>query len=63
MSLTENGDQVFLPGGGGVQQNSKFEIWPLHYKAKHILNRLLSCFCNDTIYSKSITKNLKNPFF
>ena len=29
MSLTENSDQVFLPGG--VQQNSKFEIWPLHY--------------------------------
>ena len=29
MSLTENSDQVFLPGG--VHQNSKFEIWPLHY--------------------------------
>ena len=29
MPLTKNSGQVFLPGG--VQQNSKFEIWPLHY--------------------------------
>ena len=26
-------------------------------KANHILNRLFSCSCSDTIYSKSIKKN------
>ena len=32
-------------------------------KAKHILNRLFSCSCGDTIYSKSIKKNRKKvPF-
>ena len=31
MSLTKKQLQTILPGrgGGGVQQNSKFEIWPL----------------------------------
>ena len=28
-------------------------------KAKHILNRLFSCSCSDTIYSKSIKENRK----
>ena len=32
-------------------------------KAKHILNRLFSCSCSDTIYSKSIKKNKKVPHF
>ena len=32
-------------------------------KAKHILNRLFSCSCSDTIYSKSIKKNRKSPIF
>ena len=33
-------------------------------KAKNVLNRLFSCSCSDTIYSKSIKKNRKkNPFF
>ena len=32
-------------------------------KAKHILNRSVSCSCSDTIYSKSIKKNRKKvPF-
>ena len=32
-------------------------------KAKHILNRHLSCSCSDTIYSKSIKKSPKKvPF-
>ena len=32
-------------------------------KAKHILNRLFSCYCSDTIYSKSIKKNRKKSHF
>ena len=28
-------------------------------KAKHILNRHLSCFCSDTLYSKSLKKDKK----
>ena len=32
-------------------------------KAKHMLNRHFSCFCSDTIYSKSIKKNRKSPIF
>ena len=31
MSLTENSNQLF--SSWGVQQNSKFEIWPLDQKA------------------------------
>ena len=32
-------------------------------KAKHILNRHFSCFCSDTIYSKSLKKSKKKvPF-
>ena len=32
-------------------------------KAKHIPNRLFSCSCSDTIYSKSIKKNRKMSHF
>ena len=33
MSLTESSCQVLHPvGGGGVQQNLQFEIWPLDRK-------------------------------
>ena len=32
-------------------------------KAKHILKRHFSCSCSDTIHSKSIKKNRKNPIF
>ena len=32
-------------------------------KAKQILNRHFSCFCSDTIYSKSIKKNRKKSHF
>ena len=31
--------------------------------AKHILNRLFSCSCSDTIYSKRIKKNRKKSHF
>ena len=34
MSLTENSDQVFLPGGCNRTQNLRF--WPLHYYEKKI---------------------------
>ena len=32
-------------------------------KATHILNRLVSCSCSDTIYSKCIKKNRKKSHF
>ena len=32
-------------------------------KAKHILNRHLTCFKSDTIYGKSIKKNRKKSHF
>ena len=32
-------------------------------KANHILNRLFSCSCRDTIYSKSIKNNQKKSQF
>ena len=32
-------------------------------KANHILNRLFSCSCSETIYSKSIKKNRKKSHF
>ena len=43
MPQTENSGQVFLPGG--VQHNSKFEIWPLHYflHGQFLLISLFSC--------------------
>ena len=38
------------------------ELNKLHFlttnKAKHILNRHFSCSCSDTIYSKTINKNI-----
>ena len=32
-------------------------------KAKHILNRVFSCTCSDTIYSKNLKKNRKKAHF
>ena len=32
-------------------------------KAKHILNRLFSCSCSDSIYGKSIKVNRESPIF
>ena len=32
-------------------------------KSNHILKRLFSCSCSDTIISKSIKKNRKSPIF
>ena len=40
-----------------VRQNDFYVLLAIN-KAKHILNRLFSCLCSDTIYSKSIKKNL-----
>ena len=35
MSLTENSNQLFLPGGAINLQNSPYiSVWPLHYKPK-----------------------------
>ena len=43
----------------------RFEFYALFAsnKAKHILNRHVSCSCSDTIYSKSIKKNRKKSHF
>ena len=38
------------------RQNDVYALFATN-KAKHILNRDLSCSCSDTIYSKSIKKN------
>ena len=40
MSLTQNSNQLFLPGG--CNRNSKFEIWPLDQMDKftHLSKRL-----------------------
>ena len=37
-------------------RNDYYALLPIN-KAKHILNRLFSCSCSDTICSKSIKKN------
>ena len=39
-----------------VQLNYCYSLLPI-IKANHILNRLFSCSCSDTFYSKSIKKN------
>ena len=69
----------FLKSRSGVIRNSFFEyrtipvtlfarrndFYALFFtnKAEHILNRHISCFCSDSIYSKSIKKNRKKvPF-
>ena len=40
-------------------QRNDFYSLLITNKAKHILNRLVSCSCSDTIYSKSIKENRK----
>ena len=68
----------FLKSRGSVIRNNFLEYRtnkPTHFarrndcyklltinKANHILNRLFSCSCSDTIYSKGI-KNEKSPIF
>ena len=44
-------------------RRNEFYVLLATNKAKHILNRLFSCSCSDTIYSKSIKKNKKSPIF
>ena len=39
-----------------AQLNYCYALLPIN-KANHILNRLFSCSCSDTFYSKSIKKN------
>ena len=46
-----------------AQRNDCYALFATNI-AKHILNRHFSCFCSDTIYSKSIKKNRKkSPTF
>ena len=46
-----------------VRRNDFYALFAIN-KATHILNRLFSCSCSDTIYGKSIKKNRKkNPIF
>ena len=45
-----------------VRQNDNYALLAIN-KATHILNRLFSCSCSDIIYSKSIKKNRKSPYF
>ena len=45
-----------------ARRNDFYALLALN-KAKHILNRLFSCSCSDTINSKSIKKNLKKSHF
>ena len=45
-----------------AQRNDFYALLAIN-KAKHMLNRLFSCSCSDTIYGKSIKKNRKEiPF-
>ena len=45
-----------------VRRNDFYALFATN-KAKHILNRHVSCSCSDTIYSKSINKNRKKATF
>ena len=45
-----------------AQRNDFYALFATN-KAKHILNKLFSCSCSDTIYSKSIKKNRKSLIF
>ena len=45
-----------------VRRNDCYTLFTIN-KANHILNRLFSCSCSDTIYSKSIKKNRKMSNF
>ena len=41
-----------------ARRNDCYALFDIN-KANHILNRLFSCSCSDTIYSKSIKKSRK----
>ena len=45
-----------------VRRNDDYALLAIN-KAKHILNRLFSCSCSDTIYGKRIKKNRKKSYF
>ena len=45
-----------------ARRNDLYAVLAIN-KAKHILNRLFSCSCSDTIYSKSIKKNRNKSRF
>ena len=45
-----------------AQQNDCYALLAIN-KVNHTLNRLFSCSCSDTIYSKSIKKNRKKFHF
>ena len=45
-----------------ARRNDFYALLALH-NAIHLLNRLSSCSCSDTIYSKSIKKNRKKSHF
>ena len=45
-----------------ARQNNLYALLAMN-KAKQILNRLFSCSCSDTIYSKSIKKIRKKSHF
>ena len=45
-----------------ARRNDHYALLAIN-KAKHILSRLFSCSCSDTIYSKSIKKNRKKSHF
>ena len=51
MSLTENSNQVFLPG---VQQNLTFGIWPLYHYHATIFVLKMSAFYVCCIYSSAL---------
>ena len=43
-------------------QNDFYALYAIN-KAKHILNRLFSCSCSNTIYGKSIKRYRKKSHF
>ena len=45
-----------------VRRNNFYALLAIN-KEKHLLNRLFSCYCCDTIYSKSLKKNRKKSHF
>ena len=45
-----------------AQRNDCYALLAIN-EANHILKRLFSCSCSDTIYSKSIKKNRKKSHF
>ena len=45
-----------------ARRNDCYALFAIN-RAKHILNRLYSCSCSDTIYSKSIKKIRKKTHF